>query len=575
LTSDVVRDGDSEPAGPGQTAPIDGMAVFNALMAGSASLQAHVAEVNALNVFPVPDGDTGTNMSLTLRAALDEVGSAEGLAASEVFRRVSHGALMGARGNSGVILSQILRGFARALDDKAVLAVQDIAAGLTASAETAYKGVMKPVEGTMLTVIREAAEAAQGAASVGGDVQTVIAATLTEAKASLERTPDLLPVLKEAGVVDAGGQGLVRILQGVLAYARGEEFTPESALATLADEPLHVHDHPSEEDYGFDVQFIISSPSRTVEDLRHDLSAMGDSLLVVGDERAVKVHIHSEHPGPILEYGIQQGVLSAIIVENMQVQYQEFVQASRADDQAASRSPELLPADLIRVSMAGANPLADVSVVAVASGAGLAQVFTSLGAEAVVPGGQTMNPSTQDLISAVEGVKNEAVVILPNNSNIILTAQQASQITTKKVRVVPTKTMPQGIAALLGFNYQAGLEENFETMLDSCQQVETLEITRAVRSVQVNGLSVSEGEFIGLWNDDLKAAGDDPLTVAVEVLGQMEMDRYEILTVYYGSDVSEEDAAGLCRALQVFYPDLEYEVLDGGQAYYHYIISVE
>lgn len=575
MTSDGVRDGDSQPAGLGQTASIGGVAVFEALMAGSTALQAHVAEVNALNVFPVPDGDTGTNMSLTLRAALDEVGSAQGLAASEVFRRISHGALMGARGNSGVILSQILRGFARALDDKAFLAVQDIAAGLTASAETAYKGVMKPVEGTMLTVIREAAEAAQGAASVGGDVQAVIAATLSEARSSLERTPELLPVLKEAGVVDAGGQGLVRILQGVLAYVRGEQVVPEANLASFAEQPLHAHDHPGEEDYGFDVQFIISSPSRTVEDLRHDLSAMGDSLLVVGDERAVKVHIHSEHPGPILEYGIQQGVLSAIIVENMQVQYQEFVQASHAGGQADPGIPELLPADRIRVSMAGANPLADVSVVAVASGAGLAQVFTSLGAEAVVPGGQTMNPSTQDLISAVEGVKNEAVVILPNNSNIILTAQQASQITAKKVRVVPTKTMPQGIAALLGFNYQAGLEENFESMLDSCQQVETLEITRAVRSVQVNGLSVNEGEFIGLWNDDLKAAGDDALVVALEVLGQIEMDRYEILTVYYGSDVSEADASGLCRGLEALYPDLEYEVLDGGQAYYHYIISVE
>ncbi len=575
MTSDGVRDGDNQPAGLGQPESIDGMAVFKALMAGSASLQAHVAEVNALNVFPVPDGDTGTNMSLTLRAALDEVGSPEGLTASEVFRRISHGALMGARGNSGVILSQILRGFARALDDKAVLAAQDIAAGLTASAETAYKGVMKPVEGTMLTVIREAAEAAQGVASVGGDVQAVIAAALSEARASLERTPELLPVLKEAGVVDAGGQGLVHIIQGVLGYAKGEQVVAESELPAFAEESLQVHDHPGDEHYGFDVQFIISSPSRTVEDLRHDLSAMGDSLLVVGDERAVKVHIHSEHPGPILEYGIQQGVISAIIVENMQVQYQEFMQASRVNDQPDSRPRELLPVDRIRESMAGANPLADVSVVAVASGAGLAEVFTSLGAEAVVPGGQTMNPSTQDLISAIEGVKNEAVVILPNNSNVILTAQQASQITSKKVRVVPTKTMPQGIAALLGFNYQAGLEENFESMLDSCQQVETLEITRAVRSVQVNGLSVSEGEFIGLWNDDLKAAGDSALDVAVDLLGQMEMDRYEILTIYYGSDVSEAEAASLCRELEALYPDLEYEVLDGGQAYYHYIISVE
>jgi hypothetical protein len=570
-----VLDGNLPAGEPAHLAPIDGPALLRALQAGSAALQARVAEVNALNVFPVPDGDTGTNMSLTLRAALDEVGSPEGLSASGVFHRISHGALMGARGNSGVILSQILRGFARALDDKAVLTVCDVAQGFTTGAETAYKGVMKPVEGTMLTVIREAAEAAHGAVAVGGDVQAVLAAALAEARASLERTPELLPVLKEAGVVDAGGQGLVRILEGILSYACGEAAAPPPGPAAADTELVHVHGQPGEEDYGFDVQFIIHKPVIGLDDLRRDLSAMGESLLVVGDEDAVKVHIHSEHPGPILEYGIQQGVLSAIIVENMQVQAQEFLHTARETEAAPPTEVYVLPADRIRATLSGSNPLADVSVVAVASGAGLAQVFTSLGAEAVVAGGQTMNPSTQDLIDAIDGVANEAVLILPNNANIILTAQQASQITTKKVQVVPTKTMPQGIAALLGFNYQAGLEENYASMLESSQQVETLEVTRAVRSVQVNGLSVSEGQFIGLWNDDLKAVGDEPLAVVLSVLDQIEIDQYEILTVYYGSDVSQDEANNLCKDLRVRYPDLEYEVLDGGQAYYQYIISAE
>ncbi|NLT72943.1 MAG: DAK2 domain-containing protein [Chloroflexi bacterium] len=553
---------------------IGGQALYNALKAGSVWLQSHVAEVNALNVFPVPDGDTGTNMSLTLRAALDEVGSPQGLSVSEVGRRISHGALMGARGNSGVILSQILRGFARALDDKQAVTEQDVALGLTAASETAYKGVMKPVEGTILTVMREAAEAAQGAISVGGDVCAVLTAALSEAKASLLRTPELLPVLKEAGVVDAGGQGLVRVLEGILSYVRGDAVVAD-AEAKPAVETGHGHADAAEEEYGFDVQFIIHSPAKSVDLLREDLSVMGDSLLVVGDEQAVKVHIHSEHPGPILEYGIQQGTLSTIILENMQVQYREFVGTDHSDEGASGQIDVRYPVDRIRASLSGASPLADVSVVAVASGPGLAQVFSSLGAEAVVAGGQTMNPSTQDLVSAIESVANDSVLILPNNGNIILTAQQASEITSRQVRVVPTRTMPQGIAALLGFNYQAGLEENYEAMLESSQQVETLEVTQAVRSVQVNGLAVDEGQFIGLLNDDLRAAGDTPLAVVKALLGEMDMDEYEIISVYYGSGVTQEEASSLCEALGDVYPNLEYELLDGGQPHYHYIISAE
>jgi uncharacterized protein len=554
---------------------IDGLDVYRAIQAASASLHAHVAEVNALNVFPVPDGDTGTNMSLTLRAALDEVADPEHLTASGVFHRIAHGALMGARGNSGVILSQILRGFARALDDKADLTAADVAAGLTQSAETAYKGVMKPVEGTMLTVIREAAEAAQGALAVGGDVQQVLEAALVEARASLKRTPDLLPVLAEAGVVDAGGQGLVRILEGVLAFIRGEPIKPEGTAETNLEELAFGHELSHEDDYGFDVQFIIQGDALDVERLRADLSGMGESLLVVGDEQAVKVHIHSEHPGPILEYGIEQGTLSAIIIENMQLQYQEFVGAGRQAPPAQAPQNAVLPADRIRSYLGGGRARSDVSVVAVASGPGIADVFTSLGADAVVSGGQTMNPSTQDLLSAIDSVAGDAVVVLPNNSNIILTAQQAGEMSAKVVRVVPTKTMPQGISALLGFSYQSELEENYQSMLASSQQVETLEVTRAVRSVQVNGLQVEEGQFIALWNDDLTTAGSSALEVINATLDNMDVSEYEILTIYYGKDVDAEDAHALSAALQTRYPDLEYEVLDGGQAHYHYIISAE
>lgn len=567
---------EQELAGRDQRA-VDGEALFAALQAGYASLYARVAEVNSLNVFPVPDGDTGTNMSLTLRAALDEVGNATEPSASEVMRKVAHGALMGARGNSGVILSQILRGVARGLDAKAVATADDIAAALKSGVDTAYKGVMKPVEGTMLTVIRDTAERAGRAVRETSDVHVLMDATLQEARASLARTPDLLPVLAEAGVVDAGGQGLLCIFEGILAFARGEVLVVER-LAVPAGEGLAAYAQaPEEEQYGFDVQCIIQGEALDVEALRERIGSMGDSVLVVGDSRAVKVHVHSDHPGEVLEFAIQHGEVSSIIIENMQVQYREFVRASQtAGHQAAAAPvPVILPSDRIRAYLSSTGPVAKISVVAVVSGDGLSQVFESLGADAIVPGGQTMNPSTQDLLEAVQAVANDEVIILPNNSNIILTAEQARALSSRQVRVVPSRTVPQGISALLAFNYQAGLDENYETMAAASQQVETIEITNAVRSVQVNGVSVHEGQYIGLVNDDLKIAGDEIVTVVKALLDTLSLDEYEILTIYCGQDVSLEQGQALGDELGELYPDLEIEVLNGGQAHYHYIISAE
>ncbi len=538
--------------------------LLGALRAASCWLDHHVASVNAMNVFPVPDGDTGTNMSLTMRAALDELGDESYTSVSELTRVVARGALMGARGNSGVILSQILRGFARVLQGKDSFGGLDLAEALQQGAVTAYKGVMRPVEGTILTVARECAESASRAALAGDDVERVLAGAVAEAQASLARTPSLLPVLAEAGVVDAGAQGYVLILEGMLRQMRGQ---PVVGVAPAQVQPEHVFAPQGE--YNYDTQFVIKGDNLDVETIRQQIATMGDSVLVVGDDRVVKVHVHCDHPGRVLDYGIERGDITSVIVENMQLQYQEFV----ASSQPPAERP--LPLTAFRPPAPKAEPLSDICVVAVASGEGLTRVFESLGASGIVPGGQTMNPSTQDLLTCIESVASDQVIVLPNNSNIILAAQQAMELSEKQVTLVPTESMPQGIAALLAFNYQAGLEANAELMLEAARQVETAEVTRAVRSATINGLSIAEGQVIGLLNGDLVVADEDVLSVAKELLERTHVEDYEIVTVYYGEDVSLHEATELAEYARQAYPDLEVELLDGGQPHYFYVISAE
>ena len=567
----------------------DGDHLLRSLRAGSAWLDAHVAAVNALNVFPVPDGDTGTNMSLTMRAALNEAGSKPYRSVSDLARVVSHGALMGARGNSGVILSQIMRGFSRALDDLETLGPKDLAAAFEEGANTAYKGVMKPVEGTILTVAREAAQAAQRVASAGGGMMQVLAEAVSGAQASLARTPKLLPVLAAAGVVDAGGQGYTLILEGVLRHLLGETVHPAAAMAATVAEHLYE----VEGDYNYDTQFVILGTDLDVDAIRERISTMGDSVLVVGDPSAVKVHVHSDLPGQVLDYGASQGQLTAIIIENMQQQYEAFrresdvaatAMAATAAATAAATTAVTAAATAAATAATGVAPLhaptpredsTDTGVIAVVSGDGLKRVFESLGVSAIVLGGQTMNPSTQDLLSAVENSACLQAIVLPNNRNVVLAARQAAELATKQVVVVPTRTIPQGIAALLAYNYQADLATNAQLMLDASSQVQTAEITRAVRSVQVNGLAIKEGEIIGLLNGDLTNVGSDIPTVMRQVLDRIGPGNYEILTMYFGEDVSAEEAEALAETIRESYPDLEVEVLDGGQAHYYYILSVE
>ncbi|MHB1355928.1 MAG: DAK2 domain-containing protein [Anaerolineae bacterium] len=529
--------------------------LLRVLRAGYYLLDKQVPFINSLNVFPVPDGDTGTNMSLTMKAALDEVKSRSFTSVSELARVVAHGALMGARGNSGVILSQILRGFARGLDDLTLFEPRDAARAFLEAATTAYKGVMKPVEGTILTVVREAAQAANSAVEQGADLQGCLIAAFEESQRSLARTPSLLPVLADAGVVDAGGQGLTTLLEGMVRHVQGEVVLEASQASAQIG-----HAQVEQGDYNYDTQFIVQGHDLDIEAMRTRISSFGDSVLVVGDEQTVKVHVHSDHPGMVLDYGITLGQLSAIIIENMQQQFEEFT-ANQVDPLRPVAHPSSL--------------MGEIGVVAIASGAGLKSVFESLGVGVVVPGGQTMNPSTQDLLNAIECLPQKTVIVLPNNSNIILTAEQARAISSRHVVVLPTRTVPQGIAALLTFNYQANLEENTKAMAEASQRVQTAEITRAVRSVQVNGLCVSEGQIIGLLNDQLVTAGEEVTVVVTEMFDRFQADDYEIVTIYYGDGVSAQEASELADFTRQRYPKLDVEVLDGGQAHYCYIISVE
>ncbi len=539
---------------------VDGERFKRLVYASLAWLRQHQEEINALNVFPVPDGDTGTNMVLTMQSAWDEVAEVQENNVGKVAHRVAHGALMGARGNSGVILSQVWRGIARYLDNKEWLTGADLAAALEEGARTAYKGVIRPVEGTILTVVREAAEEASLAAARTNDPQSVLERTVRRAWDALARTPDLLPVLAEAGVVDAGGQGLCVILEGMLRALRGEMLGEPAAVAGAPGAAVTLTP-PAEEEYGYDVQFLIVGHGLDVEAIRRDIDAMGTSALVVGDAETVKVHVHVPDPGVPLSYAVKLGSLRDVVVEDMQAQYREFV---RARAQA--------PATL--VPTVGA-PLGEVSVVAVTVGDGLEKVFISLGAAAIIPGGQTMNPSTEEILRVVESVPTPKVIILPNNKNIILAAQQARELSRKEVAVVPTQSIPQGVAALLVFNHQAGLEENAAIMSRAMGDVCTGEVTTATRDVTLNGVQVRQGQIIGLMDDQLVVSGDTVEGVVEALLERMETAEREIVTLYYGAGVTQGDAEALTAHLQEQYPDQSFEVVYGGQPHYFYIISVE
>lgn len=565
---------------PRRISIFDGQDLKKAILAGTVCLEENREAINALNVFPVPDGDTGSNMSLTMQSAIRNIANSNETSAGIIAARLAHDALLGARGNSGVILSQTLRGLAQGLDKKQTFNATDLANALQEASRLAYRAVLKPVEGTILTVVRESAEAAKISAERGDDLVGLMQEVVIAARQSVARTPDLLPILKQAGVVDAGGQGFCAILEGIWRYIRGEATTPgatgvspgaaQNVVAPLvgAIGPGTRPAQPKkgrvtiEEDFGYEVVFLLRGENLDVENIRQTIIDMGGvSTVVAGDEKLLKVHTHTESPGKILDYGVSLGSLLDINIENLQEQSLAYAAESAAEHAVDTANTPAI--------------MRQIATVAVVAGAGFEQVFKELRVSAIVEGGQTMNPSTEELLAAVHSVAANQVIILPNNGNVILSARQVPNLSDKEIYIVPSETLPQGITALLAFNFNADFETNCTAMTEAAKNIQTAEITTAVRSVQIGNLRVREGDFIGLINGHLAVAGQNIEQVIRDTLQRMNIDRYEIVTLYYGEDVTLEQAQETAQRLKERYSHLEIEVVDGGQPYYAYILSAE
>jgi len=578
---------------PVTTGPVNGATFRDLLNAGMAWLDRHHEIVNALNVFPVPDGDTGTNMLLTMRSACQEITPENTDSLGEVVKAAAHGALMGARGNSGVILSQILRGMARRLEGETLLTGQNFAAALTEGTRVAYKGVNRPVEGTILTVVREAATAAENAAELDPDLFFVLERTVRAADESVANTPRLLPVLAQANKVDARGKGLFYILEGIYRALRGEAGAPVITPAvppTPAPRALKGQRKLPPLVYGFDVQFLVEGPALDVQTIRERITAMGDCPLVEGDEHLVKVHVHVPDPGSVLSYAVTLGFVTDVVVENMDDMFIPEMPKGYdpvpprfsppgayqpVEGMAAAPLPFSAAGQFAAPGRPGSEPIEGPAIVTVAPGLGLGKVFLSLGAHKIVPGGQTMNPSTQELLQAIEEVPGDQVIILPNNANIIMAAQQAQALTRKNVAVVPSKSVPQGISALLALNPRADLDQNVRAMTAAVGQVQTGEVTTAVQQARFKDIHVQAGDMIGLLNDELTATGPTCEAVVKTLLEQMGAADLEVITIYYGEPVTADQAQALQAELRTIYPKQEIEVVEGNQPFYHYIISAE
>jgi DAK2 domain fusion protein YloV len=542
-----------------QKKTVAGQDLRDMFSAATSWLEKSSSEIDALNVFPVPDGDTGTNMMLTMRSTMEEAFRAPDNSAAGVASAMAKGALMGARGNSGVILSQVWRGLAEGLAGKQSFTTADFADALELAATTAYKGVSNPVEGTMLTVMKSVASAARDQAESGNeDIISVLEAVVEAAGDSVANTPLLLKVLREAGVVDAGGQGIYTLFEGALRYLRGEvELMRLRKPQIIVSEIPHMTPLPQtavvdEVPYGYCTEFMLKGEKIDTDAIKKRLKHKGESLIVVGDESAVRIHIHTLDPGNIVRWATKLGTMHQVSIRNMDEQHQDFLEMQKE-----------------RV------PTADTAVITVASGDGLNDIFASLGAAAVVPGGQTMNPSTKDILQAVESAPSDKVIILPNNKNIVLTAEQVQSLTQKQVHVVPSTTIPQGVVALLAFDYEADFKTNTSIMENAISTVKSIEITRSIRSTKINGLKIKRKQPIGLLDGKLLVAGDSDIDVFNRLLEKIEMEKAEIVTIYHGEDVETTEAELISAGITEKYPQVQVEVVRGGQPHYNYIISVE
>ena len=570
---------------PKTISTLDGQDFKQAMLAAQTWLEEHRDAINALNVFPVPDGDTGTNMTLTMRAATRAIADATDTSISIIADKLSQGALMGARGNSGVILSQILRGLSNGMEKKDRLTPPDFAAAMALATQMAYRAVIKPVEGTILTVVRESADAARQSAARGADFAALLADVVAAAQAAVAKTPDLLPTLKQAGVVDAGGMGLTMVLEGMLRAVRGEtvRLAPREERAEAVE--FHKGRVSIEEEFGYEVVFLLRGQHLNLEEIRDTITRMGGvSTVVAGDATLLKVHTHTQAPGQILDYGVSLGSLQDINIENLQEQSLRYAAESAREHGVAGAANGAGAAQPSRATAVAAPPsppapqreAGEIAVVVVAAGEGWTKVYESLGVAAIVPGGQTMNPSTQELLQACQSVQSPKVILLPNNGNVIMSARQVPQLLQgKEVYVVPSDSLPQGVGALLAFNYDADFAANCKSMEAALAGVHTVEITRAVRTVQIDGLNVTEGDIIGLVNGKLIAAGRDVDAIVRDALTRAGVNELEIVTLYYGADATAADAESLAGRIRSWFPGREVEIVHGGQPYYAYIMSVE
>ncbi|MBQ2022599.1 MAG: DAK2 domain-containing protein [Lachnospiraceae bacterium] len=543
-----------------------------ALLSGAKELEAKKEWINELNVFPVPDGDTGTNMTMTIMAAAREVAAIENPTMETIAKALSSGSLRGARGNSGVILSQLFRGFTKEIKEASEINVTILANAFTRATETAYKAVMKPKEGTILTVARGMADKAVELAIETDDIVEFLEKVIEHGDYVLSQTPEMLPVLKQAGVVDSGGQGLMQVLKGALDGVLGKGIPFDAVVAQTSQKAAPVGAARDDIDtadikFGYCTEFIINVEHAYDDDeelkFKAFLESIGDSIVVVSDEDVVKVHVHTNNPGLAIERALTYGSLSRMKIDNMREEHNERLEmaASAAPAQEAPKAEE---------------PRKEYGFIAVSVGEGLSEIFKGIGADYMIEGGQTMNPSTEDMINAIDKVNADVIYIFPNNKNIILAAEQAKYLVEdKQIIVVPSKTIPQGIAALISFSPEAGPEENLENMVEEMGRVHTGQITYAVRNTNIDGMEIREGDIMGIGDSGMLAVEQDVETAVLKTLERMVDEDSELISVYFGADVEEADAEALLEQIEEAYPDCEVELNNGGQPVYYYLLSVE
>lgn len=547
------------------TNTVDAKMLGRMFLSGAKNLGAKKEWINELNVFPVPDGDTGTNMTLTIMAAASEVSALSDPTMKTLAKAISSGSLRGARGNSGVILSQLLRGFTKSIEHHEQVDAMAFARAFEKGVETAYKAVMKPKEGTILTVAKGAAVKALEIAEDSENLETFFADVIAEAEAVLSRTPEMLPVLKEAGVVDSGGQGLLEVLKGAFDGYMGKEIDMnfEKPAHAVMSKPMSAEE--SNIKFGYCTEFIIMLEKEFSEKeeraFKEYLLSIGDSLVVVADDEIVKVHVHTNAPGDAIQRALTYGQLSNMKIDNMRLEHHERL---------------IKDAEKVAAQQAKAEPEKKVGFISVSVGEGMGEIFRELGADYLIEGGQTMNPSTEDVLQAISHVNAKNIFIFPNNKNIILAANQARDLTEdKNIIVIPTKTIPQGITALISYVPDKTVEQNTEEMLEAMTHVKTGQVTYAVRDTKIDDKEIRQGDIMGIGDKGILAVGQGIEDITVETLKEMVDEDTEIISIYYGADVTEEDAEQLCERLEELYPDFDVEINQGGQPIYYYVVSVE